>query len=189
MDRPILTVALITMFIGSGVSVMAQQRQDQSGRAWSDCCGMEHWPMMGPGWMMGPGGMMGKGMGGSMPRHHATMMSGVPAPYNALSNPLPKTRETIERGARVYADNCAACHGATGAGDGAAGRELSPPPANLAWLAEMPMVQWDSFIYWTIAEGGTQFRSAMPAFKDGLAKDDIWAVIAYIRARLPQSAK
>ena len=29
----------------------------------------------------------------------------------------------------------------------------------------------------------------MPAFKDTLSRDDIWAVIAYIQARLPQKAK
>ena len=86
----------------------------------------------------------------------------------------------------MYETNCASCHGATGAGDGAAGRTLSPPPGNLAWLAQMPMVDWDPFMYWTVAEGGTQFGSAMPAFKDRLSKDDIWAVIAYIQARLPQ---
>ena len=39
---------------------------------------------------------------------------------------------------------------------------------------------------WTIAEGGAQFGSAMPASKDALSKDDNWAVIAYIQARLPQ---
>jgi len=52
----------------------------------------------------------------------------------------------------------------------------------------MPMVQWDSFMYWTVADGGAQFGSAMPAFKDALSKDDIWAVIAYIQARLPRQA-
>jgi mono/diheme cytochrome c family protein len=68
------------------------------------------------------------------------------------------------------------------------GRTNSPPPANLAFLSQMPMVQWDPFMYWTIAEGGAQFGSAMPAFKDALSKDEIWAVIAYIQARLPQTA-
>jgi len=58
------------------------------------------------------------------------------------------------------------------------GRTLSPPPANLAFLAQMPMVQWDPLMYWTIAEGGAQFGSAMPLFKSTLSKDDIWAVIA-----------
>jgi len=134
--------------------------------------------------MMGQG-MMGSGYG-SMLRQHFAMMSGIPAPYNSLSNPLPRTRETVRRGAAIYEPNCASCHGATGAGDGPVGRTLSPAPANLAWLSRMPMVQWDPFMYWSVAEGGAQFGSAMPAFKDVLSKDDIWAVVAYIHARLPQ---
>jgi mono/diheme cytochrome c family protein len=44
-------------------------------------------------------------------------------------------------------------------------------------------------MYWTVAEGGAQFGTAMPAFKDGLSKDEIWAVIAYIQARLPQKTQ
>jgi mono/diheme cytochrome c family protein len=117
------------------------------------------------------------------------MMSGVPPTYDSLVNPLPRTRETLDRGAKVYAENCASCHGPTGRGDGEAGRELSPPPGNLAWLSRMPMVRWDPFMYWTVAEGGTEFGTAMPAFKDTLPKNDIWAVIAYIQARLPQATE
>ncbi len=173
---------LLVVIAGMSVSAEAQQPTPVP---WSRCCGMSPWPM-GPG-MMGRG-MMGQGMMGSMPRHHFVMMSGVPAPYSALRNPLPRTRETVQRGASVYEQNCASCHGATGAGDGPVGRTLSPPPANLALLAQMPMVQWDSFIYWTVAEGGAQFGTGMPAFKDTLSKDDIWAVIAYIQARLPREA-
>jgi hypothetical protein len=45
----------------------------------------------------------------------------------------------------------------------------------------MPMVRWDPFMYWAIAEGGAQFGTAMPAFKDTLSSDGIWAVIAYVR--------
>jgi mono/diheme cytochrome c family protein len=41
-------------------------------------------------------------------------------------------------------------------------------------------------MYWTIAEGGSAFSSAMPPFKAALSKEDIWAVIAYIQASLPQ---
>jgi mono/diheme cytochrome c family protein len=29
----------------------------------------------------------------------------------------------------------------------------------------------------------------MPAFKDTLSKDDIWAVVTYIQARMPRRAK
>jgi len=50
------------------------------------------------------------------------------------------------------------------------------------------MAQWDPFMYCTIAEGGAQFGTAMPSFNDSLSKDDIWAVIGYIQARLPKQA-
>jgi mono/diheme cytochrome c family protein len=124
-----------------------------------------------------------------MARNHAAMMGGVPAPYTTLSNPLPRTQATVERGGKVYAANCASCHGGTGLGDGPAGRGLTPPPYNLAWLSRMPMSNWDPFMYWTVAEGGAPAGSAMPAFKDSLSKEDTWAVIAYIQAHLPPLSK
>ena len=141
------------------------------------------WRGMGP-WHMGPGVMMGPA-----PRHRLAMMSGIPEPYRSMTNPLPRSAGAVERGAVVYKQNCASCHGATGRGDGPQGRELSPPPANLAWLSRMPMVEWDPFMYWTIAEGGGPLGTAMPPFKDVLSKDDVWSVIAYIQAQLPRVAK
>jgi len=191
MNKITLGTAVLVAII-SGVAAASSVVAQQQSRTvpWSGCCGLNTWPMMRSG-MMGSG-MMGGGMMGSgyssMPRMHFAMMSGVPAPYNSLSKPLPRTRETVNKGAAVYGQSCASYHEATGAGDGPVGRTLSPPPANLQWLAQMPMVQWDPFMYWTVAEGGAQFGSAMPAFKDALSKDDIWAVIAYIQARLPQTA-
>jgi len=183
-----LVLAGLVASVFCAMQADAQQAPRPDANPWSQCCGMGPWPMgpddMGPG-MMGRNGM--GGMAGSMPRHRQAMMSGVPAPYDSLANPLPRTRETLDRGATVYAENCASCHGPTGQGDGEAGRELSPPPGNLAWLSQMPMVRWDPFMYWTVAEGGASFGSAMPAFKDTLSSDNIWAVIAYVQARLPQS--
>jgi mono/diheme cytochrome c family protein len=131
-------------------------------------------------------GMMGGGMmGGSAARNHAAMMGGVPAPYSDLANPLPQTAATVERGAKVYAENCASCHGPAGYGDGPAASKLNPRPANLAWLSRMPMSRWDSFMFWTVSEGGAPVGSAMPGFKNSLSEADRWAVIGYIQARLP----
>lgn len=157
---------------------------------WGRCCGMGPWPQapgMGHG-MTGPRGhgMMGQGHA-SMARHRAAMMGGVPAPYTDLGNPLPRTRATLELGRSVYAANCASCHGETGAGDGPAARGLSPAPADLAWLSNMPMSRWDPYMYWTVAEGGAPFGTAMPSFKQTLSEQETWAVIAYVQARLPQS--
>jgi Cytochrome c len=131
-----LCVAVMVAGLSLATAVKAQQEQQQGPNPWSQCCGMGPWPM-------GPG-MMGRGMGpraGSMPRHHQAMMSGIPAPYDGLTNPLPRTRETVEQGAATYSESCASCHGATGRGDGEAGRNLSPPLGNLAWLSQMPMAR------------------------------------------------
>jgi hypothetical protein len=50
----------------------------------------------------------------------------------------------------------------------------------------MRISQSDGFMYWTIAEGGAPFATAMPAFKDRLPRDDIWALTAFIQVHLPQ---
>lgn len=155
--------------------------------AWQGCCGVTPWGHQG-GMMSGGhmGGMRRGMMGGSAARNHAAMAGGVPAPYTNLTNPLPQTAATIERGAKVYADNCASCHGLAGHGDGPAAANLSPRPADLAWLSRMPMGRWDGFMSWTVSEGGGPVGSAMPSYKDSLAEGDRWAVIAYVQAHLPQ---
>jgi mono/diheme cytochrome c family protein len=140
-------------------------------------------PMMGQG-MMGQG-MMGHGMMmGSMLRHHQAMMYGIPEPYRFARNPLPNSAATLQHGAQVYAANCAACHGSKGYGDGPAAAQLSPRPADLAWLSRSHMVG-DQYIYWTVADGGQPVGSAMPAFKKILSQRDIWAVVTYVRHGMP----
>jgi mono/diheme cytochrome c family protein len=133
-----------------------------------------------PAWRMGPKWSEID----RLPRHHAVATTGVPEPYASLRNPLPASRATIERGARVYAQACASCHGRSGKGDGPTGRRLVPPPGDLAWLSEMRISQSDGFMYWTVAEGGTALKTAMPPFKDSLSPDDIWAVTTYIQVHL-----
>lgn len=137
-------------------------------------------PQAGP-MMMGQG-MMGHGMMiGNMARHHQYMMGGVSARYRAARNPLPYDEQTMRRGAAVYAEGCAACHGDSGNGDGPAAKGLNPPPANLRWGSGMHMMRGDSFLYWTIEEGGAPVGSAMPAFKFALPEKDVWAVITYVQ--------
>ena len=139
------------------------------------------------GWWMH--GRHGGWMMGGWARHHYAMMDGVPSPYTATSNPLPRTQATLDRGKRVYRQNCASCHGDSGHGDGPAAATLTPPPADLAWLAAMPMSQWDAYMNWTVSEGGAPFGTAMPAFKDALSRDEIWSVIAYVQNELPGDDK
>ncbi|GAA0323116.1 hypothetical protein GCM10009087_36740 [Sphingomonas oligophenolica] len=121
-----------------------------------------------------------------IPRHRAVSTTGVPEPYRAMRNPLPVSPALLARGATVYAASCLSCHGHTGKGDGSTGRTLSPAPFDVAWLSEMKISRFDGFMYWTIAEGGQPLGTSMPAFKETLPADDIWAVTAYIQAGLPR---
>lgn len=121
-------------------------------------------------------------------RKQQVIMQGVPRQYIAARDPLPDTREKLRRGARVFERHCSACHGWNGQGGGPEAFALVPAPADLEWLRNTPKSRADPYIYWSIAEGGRQFESDMPAFKRTLPKRDIWSVIAYIRAGLPQSS-
>jgi mono/diheme cytochrome c family protein len=148
---------------------------------WSECCGAKPWNQ-------GRTAADEEGEGGSRMVHNRMAMTvGIPPAYAGLRNPLPRTRATIRRGANVYVHYCAACHGETGHGDGRAGRALVQPPASLARLSRMAISHWDPFMYWAVTEGGASLHTAMPAFKDSLPKEDRWAVVAYIQARLPRS--
>lgn len=130
--------------------------------------------------------MMGQNWG-SAPRHQQFMTGGVPEPYGSMSDPRPDSPEVIARGRTVFEETCASCHGPRGLGNGEAGTELSPPPSNLVALTAMPMMRSDPYLYWAIAEGGSAIGTSMPAFKDTLSADDIWSLVHFLRAGLPEA--
>lgn len=119
--------------------------------------------------MMGPGS-------GMMARHHAT----IPAEYSGLRNPVPADEASVTRGAEIYANQCATCHGDEGLGDGPGGANLDPSPAPLAHTGRMLA---DDYLFWRISEGGAidPFNSAMPAWKAALDEEARWDVINYVR--------
>ncbi|MDV9033713.1 FTR1 family protein [Pseudomonas sp. RAC1] len=81
------------------------------------------------------------------------------------------------RGASLYAQNCAICHGDTGAGDGPAGVGLEPAPANLRNVERLDQLSLFD-LYNTLGLGieGTE----MPSFADQLDERQRWDVAAYI---------
>ena len=140
------------------------------------------------GQMMGGqgGGMMG---GQDMARMNPATRArdrdfwrgGVAAAYRSARNPLSADAKTLATGRTVYRDNCAACHGASGRGDGEAGQDLDPKPVDLtAMRYRNPRMAAPMF--YAISEGGEAYGSAMPAFKDGLSESERWAVISYIQS-------
>lgn len=81
------------------------------------------------------------------------------------------------RGAPLYAQHCAVCHGDAGAGDGPAGVGLEPPPRDLTEVARMDQLSlYDLFN--TLGQGidGTD----MPAFADQLDERQRWDLASYI---------
>ena len=147
------------------------------------CC-VDRWD---PGWtdrgMWGPG-MMGPRMSQRMMRHRTYMQFGVPSEYRGQRNPLPMTQDTVREGGAIYAKQCAECHGAQGLGDGEAGKSLNPSPALLAYMIQMPM-SVDEYLLWSISEGGVQFGTDMPAFKETLTTQEIWKIMVFMRAGFP----
>jgi mono/diheme cytochrome c family protein len=124
-------------------------------------------------------------VGGSPLRHQLGVTGQIPAPYATSTNPLPPTSQNAQLGAAVYDRDCASCHGVTGQADGPASHKLTPPPAQLGWIAKVPPGKRDAFMYWSIADGGAKLKTDMPGFKGKLTDDEIWALIGYIQARLP----
>jgi len=89
---------------------------------------------------------------------------------------LPAKPLSIAEGARVYAANCASCHGARGLGDGPAGLKLTPRPPAIG-TSEMASVS-PATMFRKISVGVT--GTAMPAFSPALTDDQRWNVVAYL---------
>ena len=138
---------------------------------------------MGGGMGRGMGGpaMMGHGaMGGSMLRHHYVMANGIDPKYANARNPLAASNDNLLAGKTLFEQNCATCHGKSGHGDGPAASALKPAPADLSVAMRMPMSS-DSYLDWTISEGGIPVGSAMPPFKASLSNEQIWKLVLYLR--------
>jgi mono/diheme cytochrome c family protein len=109
---------------------------------------------------------------------------GIPEQYLKAENTVGYTISAIAAGGPLYMANCSKCHGDTGLGNGDLAYSLTPSPALLAYMVEQPIAV-DQYLLWSISEGGKQFGTAMPAFKNQLSQEQIWQIIAYLRAGFP----
>jgi len=85
-------------------------------------------------------------------------------------------------GASLYARYCASCHGATGGGDGPNAELLPATPtrhSDAAYMSERP----DDSLFDAVHAGGyIMARShTMPPFGATLTRDEIWAVVRFMR--------
>jgi mono/diheme cytochrome c family protein len=112
-------------------------------------------------------------------RYTQYMAGKMPDQYADLENPLPTSTKNISAGKKLYQTQCSVCHGASGGGDGPAGEQLVPRPADLALTRRLPLAT-DAFFFWTLSEGGEAFDTAMPAFRERLSDKELWQITHYI---------
>lgn len=99
----------------------------------------------------------------------AQLLAAYPVPLSPTSIP------DVQVGGKLYAANCASCHGATGNGDGPVGKALDPPP--IAFTDKERARQRSVFaLYQAVTQGipGT----SMPAFGQ-LSDQERWALAIY----------
>lgn len=122
----------------------------------------------------------------------AVAVAGSPLPAG------PDDPDQVARGAEVYAEACASCHGATLDGE-ADWRSQKPDGTYPAPPHDEEGHTWhhsDRLLFRYTKLGGAEalgdvpgFRSAMPGFGETLSDRDIWDVLAFIKSHWPEEMR
>jgi mono/diheme cytochrome c family protein len=123
------------------------------------------------------------------------------APQATLDPTMPVMPFTVDiaQGETLYAESCAACHGANLEGQpdwrtpDADGRLPAPPHDKTGHTWHHP----DRVLFQytklggreALARQGVEFDSGMPAFGDVLTDREIWNILAYIQSTWPERAR
>jgi mono/diheme cytochrome c family protein len=93
-------------------------------------------------------------------------------------NPLSNSLETVKSGKEAFGHYCVVCHGLDGQNTGVPfATSLSPPVPSLA--SQSVQSYSDGQLKWIIENGIAP--SGMPASRGILNKDEMWAIVVYIR--------
>ena len=103
-------------------------------------------------------------------------------PTSFQTSPTGFSAASIAHGQVLFMQNCVACHGPEGVGNGPAAASLRIKPADLT----QPHIQehTDGEMFWFLTHGidDTEGGLAMPGFATVLSPADRWALIDYVRA-------
>jgi len=96
----------------------------------------------------------------------------------AYAMSLSTSTELIAQGKTLFQENCTACHGLTGKGDGPDAGKLSNRPVDLTSQSIMAQTS-ASNLYQAISLGITP---DMPAYGNSLDENERWALVSYLRS-------
>lgn len=102
----------------------------------------------------------------------------LPPDADETKNPLTVDAKLLATGKSLFKDKCQKCHGASGVGDG--------PDADPDAQEDMDLTNpkraarnTDGVVFYKAWNG--RKKPKMPAFKESLTKEQLWAVVAYVQ--------
>jgi len=114
---------------------------------------------------------------GHMSLHYAATPQDALRAGEELKSPLDlQSAQARQRGEFVFANFCAVCHGAGGAGNGPVPQRGYPAPPSL--LADHAIKMKDGQMFHVLTYG----QNNMPSYASQLSRDDRWNVVLYLRA-------
>lgn len=114
---------------------------------------------------------------GDPPLHYAATPQDALRAGEELVNPVPlNSANARQRGATVFANFCAECHGADGRGMGPVAQRGFPPPPSL--FAPRALGLKDGQMFHILTYG----QNNMPSYAGQISRQDRWNVIVYLRS-------
>jgi len=117
-------------------------------------------------------------------RQQAAAAGDIPSEFRDLQNDVGHTLVAIEAGAEHYANNCAACHGAAGEGNGPRAQEAGSNMISLPAIFAAGTTS-DAYLIWSILGHGAPFSPDDQTFDRTLTEDQAWELVAYLKAGFP----